>query len=80
VNALRISSDGSEVKSLHFPASSDPHDLGFRLFAVGMTSQVSRRRGNHVHMRRLTPIHAILNFLFNIAIVALSINIIASVI
>ena len=45
-----------------------------------MTSQVSDVAIASRSMRRLTMTHAILAFLFNIAVLALSINIIASVI
>jgi len=44
-----------------------------------MTSQVSDVAVASRSMRRLTMIHGVLAFLFNIAVLALSINIIASV-
>ena len=45
-----------------------------------MTSQVSDVSVTTHHMRRLTLIHGILSFIFNIAILALAVNIIVSVI
>ena len=49
-------------------------------FVVGMTSQVSDVSVTAHHMRRLTLIHGILSFIFNVAILALAVNIIVSVI
>jgi uncharacterized membrane protein len=46
---------------------------------IGMTSQVSDVAVTSRRMRRLTLIHGFLAFVFNIAVLALSINIIASV-
>jgi len=46
---------------------------------VGMTSQVSDVSVTAQHMRRLTLIHGVLSFIFNIAILAMSINIIGGV-
>ena len=65
-----------------FPAAASPTTLDFAYysFVVGMTSQVSDVAVASRSMRRLTMIHAILAFLFNIAVLALSINIIASVV
>jgi uncharacterized membrane protein len=72
----------AEPRGLHFPGSSDPDyfDFAYYSFVIGMTSQVSDVAVTARHMRRLTLIHAIVSFLFNIAILALSINIIASAI
>ena len=68
--------------SLQFPGGREPDYLDFAYFAfvVGMTSQVSDVSVASRSMRRLTMIHGILAFMFNIAVLALSINIIASVI
>ena len=49
-------------------------------FVVGMTSQVSDVAVASRSLRRLTLIHGVLAFLFNIAVLALSINTIASAI
>ena len=45
-----------------------------------MTSQVSDVAVTSRPLRRLTLIHGVLAFIFNVAVLALSINIIASVI
>ena len=67
---------------LLFPGGSAPDylDFAYYSFVVGMTSQVSDVAVTSRQMRRLTLIHSVLAFIFNIAVLALSINIIASVI
>ena len=67
---------------LLFPGGREPDYLDFAYFAfvVGMTSQVSDVAVASRGMRVLTLIHGVLAFVFNIAVLALSINIIASVI
>jgi uncharacterized membrane protein len=67
---------------LLFPGGREPDyaDFAYYSFVVGMTSQVSDVAVASRRMRRLTMIHGVLAFLFNIAVLALSINIIASVI
>jgi uncharacterized membrane protein len=66
---------------LVFPGGREPDylDFAYCAFVVGMTSQVSDVAVASRRMRHLTLIHGILAFLFNIAVLALSINIIASV-
>jgi len=54
-------------------------DFAYYSFVIGMTSQVSDVAVTSRRMRRLTLIHGFLAFVFNIAVLALSINIIASV-
>jgi uncharacterized membrane protein len=53
-------------------------DIAYCSFVVGMTSQVSDVQAVSPGMRRLTLVHGVLAFAFNIAVLALSINIIAS--
>ena len=67
---------------LLFPGGRAPDylDFAYYSFVVGMTSQVSDVAVTSRQMRQLTLIHAALAFGFNIAVLALSINIIASVI
>lgn len=71
-----------EAGGLSFPGEREPDylDFAYYSFVVGMTSQVSDVTTATRDMRRLTLIHGILAFIFNIAIVAMSINIIAGVI
>jgi uncharacterized membrane protein len=66
---------------LHFPGGRQPDyaDFAYYSFVVGMTSQVSDVAVNSRSMRWLTMTHSILAFMFNIAVLALAINIFASV-
>jgi uncharacterized membrane protein len=70
------------IRGLRFPGDKEPDYLDFVYysFVVGMTSQVSDVAVVARHMRRITLIHSILSFVFNIAILAMSINIIGGVI
>jgi uncharacterized membrane protein len=67
---------------LLFPGNREPDylDFAYYSFVIGMTSQVSDVAVTSRQMRRLTLIHGVLAFVFNIAVLALSINIIGSVI
>ena len=53
-------------------------DFAYYSFVVGMTSQVSDVQATSPAMRRMTLTHGVLAFIFNIAVLALSINTIAS--
>lgn len=66
---------------LDFPGDNDPDylDFAYYSFVVGMTSQVSDVSVLSRSMRRLTTIHSILSFFFNIVILAMNVNIIASI-
>ena len=72
----------AEAPELLFPGANAPDylDFAYYSFVIGMTSQVSDVAVTTRRMRRLTLIHAFLSFVFNIAVLALSINIIASVV
>jgi uncharacterized membrane protein len=67
---------------LRFPDDDEPDylDFAYYSFVVGMTSQVSDVAVLSRPMRRLTMIHGVLSFIYNIAILAMSINIIGGVI
>ena len=67
---------------LSFPGGREPDylDFAYYSFVVGMTSQVSDVAIASRRMRRLTLVHGVLSFLFNIAILALAINIVAGAI
>jgi len=67
---------------LAFPGDAAPDymDFAYYSFVVGMTSQVSDVQAISPIMRRMTLVHGVLAFIFNIAVLALSINTIASVI
>ena len=64
---------------LKFPGGLDPDYFDFLYYShvVGMTSQVSDVRVTSREMRRLTLVHSVLSFAFNMLIVALSINVVA---
>ena len=64
---------------LQFPGSQDPDyfDFLYYAFVVGMTSQVSDVQVTSREMRRLTLVHGVLSFGFNMLILALSINVVA---
>ena len=65
---------------LVFPNQPDPDyfDFLYYSFVIGMTSQVSDVQVSSREMRRLTLGHSILSFAFNVLIVALTINVLAS--
>lgn len=72
----------SQQGGLTFPGGRDPDYLDFAYFSfvIGMTSQVSDVAVTSRIMRRLTLAHGLLSFGFNVAVLALSVNILASLI
>ena len=66
---------------LQFPGGLDPDYFDFLYYAhvVGMTSQVSDVQVCSREMRRLTLVHSVLSFGFNMLVLALSINVVAGV-
>lgn len=73
----------TEVGGLEFPGKTkepDYLDFVYFSFVVGMTFQVSDVEISDRAMRRLAWIHGLVSFAFNTAIVALSINIISSLV
>lgn len=64
---------------LDFPGKLDPDyfDFLYYSFVVGMTSQVSDVQVTSREMRRITLIHGVLSFGFNMLVLALSINVVA---
>ena len=64
---------------LKFPGGLDPDyfDFLYYAFVVGMTSQVSDVEVTSREMRRLTLVHGVLSFGFNMLVLALSINVVA---
>lgn len=69
-------------RGLKFPNDGEPDylDFAYYSFVIGMTSQVSDVAVMARHMRRITLIHGVLAFVFNITILAMSINIIGGLI
>ncbi|RYX95154.1 MAG: DUF1345 domain-containing protein [Comamonadaceae bacterium] len=74
-------SGGANGGGLLFPGDDkDPDYFDFLYYAyvVGMTSQVSDVQATSREMRRLTLAHSVLSFGFNMLVLALSINVVAS--
>ncbi len=69
-------------RGLLFPGDDAPDFLDFMYFAftIGMASQVSDVAVTSRAMRRLTLIHAITSFAFNLSIIALAINLLSAAI
>jgi uncharacterized membrane protein len=65
---------------LEFPGEKNPDYLDFAYFALvlGMTFQVSDVQITSRKLRRLAALHGLLSFMFNTVIVALTVNIAAS--
>lgn len=70
------------VGGLDFPGENEPDywDFMYFSFVVGMTCQVSDVQVTDRAMRQLTLAHGIVSFFFNTIILALTINIVASLI
>jgi uncharacterized membrane protein len=76
--------DGSPRKGggLQFPDETEPDYLDFVYFSfvIGMTFQVSDVEISSREIRRLAWLHGLISFVFNTAIVALSINVISGLV
>ena len=72
--------DGSPDGGLDFPGKDEPDYLDFLYYAyvVGMTSQVSDVQATSHEMRRITLVHSVLAFAFNMLVLALSVNVVAA--
>ena len=72
--------DGSPDGGLDFPGKDEPDYLDFLYYAyvVGMTSQVSDVQATSREMRRITLMHSVLAFGFNMLVLALSVNVVAA--
>lgn len=73
---------GPGTEGLAFPGLHAPSylDFAYYSFVVGMTSQVSDVAVTSRRMRRTTMLHGAVAFIFNVAVLALSVNIIAAAI
>jgi uncharacterized membrane protein len=71
----------SDPRGLDFPGKLDPDyfDFLYYAFVIGMTSQVSDVQVCSREMRRITLVHGVLSFGFNMVVLALSINVVAGV-
>ncbi len=72
--------DGGKGRGLDFPQCDQPDyfDFLYHALVVGMTSQVSDVQVTSGRMRRLTTLHGVLAFAFNVVVLAMGINVIAS--
>ena len=72
----------SVVGGLDFPSDNDPNYWDFFYFAtsIGATSQTSDVSIRTKRLRQMVTVHAIISFFFNTAILALTINLAASLI
>ena len=67
---------------LDFPGKREPDyfDFLYYAFVIGMCSQVSDVQVRSREMRRITLVHSVLSFAFNMLVLALSINVVAGAI
>jgi uncharacterized membrane protein len=73
---------GDKKNGLKFPGEGDPDywDFVYFSFVIGMTAQVSDVAVTSKAVRHIVTAHAIVSFLFNVSLLALTINIAANVI
>jgi len=71
-----------EEPALDFPGKAAPGyaDFIYYAFVIGMTSQVSDVQVRSPDLRRITLVHSVLSFAFNMLVLALSINVVAGII
>ena len=74
--------DAEQCGGLVFPGGEDPDywDFVYFAFVIGMTSQVSDVAISSKSIRRTATAHGVLSFIFNVALLALTVNIAASAI
>jgi len=65
---------------LKFPGDQDPDYCDFLYYSlvVAMTAQVSDVQITSKKIRRLTTVHGVVSFFFNVAVLALTVNIVSS--
>ena len=71
---------GSKKSGLEFPGTKEPDywDFIYFAFVIGMTFQVSDVQISERGIRRVALAHAVIAFFFNVIIIALSVNVVAS--
>ena len=83
-NAAEAQGDGGNAArgGLNFPNEDRPDywDFVYFSFVIGMTSQVSDVAVTSRPLRRLVAAHGVVSFVFNVALLALTVNIAASAI
>jgi uncharacterized membrane protein len=80
--AQRYYRNNTQTHGLDFPGQQDPDyfDFLYHAIVIGMTSQVSDVQTISRAMRRLTLMHSMLSFAFNVVVLALSINVVAGLV
>ena len=75
-----LGEDEKPIGGLNFPDEDRPDylDFAYYSFTIGMTSQTSDIAVSSQRIRRLTLAHGLVSFVFNMAILSLSLNIISS--
>lgn len=73
---------GGKKSGLNFPGDGDPNywDFVYFSFVIGMTAQVSDVAVSSKTIRQTVTAHSIVSFLFNVSLLALTVNIAANVI
>ena len=76
------SDDSKPPGGLNFPDETEPDYLDFSYFSfvIGMTSQVSDVTISASSIRRLALVHGLISFVFNVVIIALTLNALANVV
>lgn len=72
--------EDEQTGGLIFPGSEEPDywDFMYYSFVVAMTAQVSDVQISSKVIRRLTTVHGVVSFFFNVTVLALTVNIISS--
>lgn len=72
--------DGGDRKGLQFPQEDKPDywDFAYFAFTIGMTFQTSDVTISGSHIRRIVTLQSLAAFIFNLGILAFSINILAN--
>ena len=72
--------EGAAAHGLQFPGTEEPSDIDFAYFAftIGMCFQVSDVVVTSTTMRRAVLLHAVLSFVYNTTILALSLNLVTT--
>jgi uncharacterized membrane protein len=71
---------GKPHEGLDFPGTKEPDywDFAYFAFVIGMTFQVSDVQVTSRYLRRMVLLHGVIAFFFNVFIIAVSVNIVAS--
>jgi uncharacterized membrane protein len=70
------------IGGLNFPGDEDPDYWDFMYYSlvVAMTAQVSDVQITSKTIRRLTTVHGVISFFFNVAVLALTVNIVSGLV